>query len=213
MKSRLGKLALVATACVATSAALLACGGGGGGGGAGFPLILPPAANPPASEQPGQSGQPGEPVVPAGPTALTCNQLQGMAIPAASIGLPTTGATVTAAKPIAASGTGVAAVPAYCEVSGKIAPVDPAAPNILFQVGLPENWNQKIVMFGGGGFDGTIPSVKSNVPNGPVDKPTPLGRGYAPLPATQATRRTRWGPRTAGSGSTTRRCATLAGTC
>lgn len=176
MKSRLGRLALVATACVATSAALLACGGGGGGGGAGFPLILPPAANPPASEQP---GQPGEPVVPAGPTALTCDQLQGMAIPAASIGLPTTGATVTAAKPIAASGTGVAAVPAYCEVSGKIAPVDPAAPNILFQVGLPENWNQKIVMFGGGGFDGTIPSVKSNVPNGPVDKPTPLGRGYA----------------------------------
>jgi hypothetical protein len=47
--------------------------------------------------------------------------------------------------------------PRTARSSGKIAPVDPTAPNILFQVGLPESWNQKVVMFGGGGFDGTIP--------------------------------------------------------
>src|SRR3569832_2375722 len=34
-------------------------------------------------------------------------------------------------------------------------------------------------MFGGGGFDGSVPNVVGNVPNGPTDQPVPLGRGYA----------------------------------
>ena len=34
-------------------------------------------------------------------------------------------------------------------------------------------------MFGGGGFDGSIPNVAGNVPAGPADQPLPLGRGYA----------------------------------
>lgn len=174
MKSSNRDLALVAAACLAATAMLAGCGGGGSGGGGGFPFVtLPPAAPPPASPPPASSPPPSQPV------ALTCDQLQGMTVPASAIGLPTSGATVTSVKTVAASGSGAAAVPEYCEVAGKIAPVDAAAPNILFQLALPTRWNQKVVMFGGGGFNGTIPNVKGNVPNGPVDQPTPLGRGYA----------------------------------
>jgi feruloyl esterase len=110
---------------------------------------------------------------------VACEQLAGLAVPASSIGLPTSGATVTAAKTIAASGTGAAQLPEYCAVTGQIAPVDQTAPDIRFEVALPAQWNRKVVMLGGGGFDGSIPDVTGNVPNGPTDKLTPLGRGYA----------------------------------
>lgn len=108
-----------------------------------------------------------------------CERLMGLSVPAASIGLPTGGAVVTSANLVAASGQGVKAIGAYCEVSGRIAPVDLTAPFILFQVGLPVAWNGKALMFGGGGLNGTVPSVRQNVPAGPVDRPTPLGQGYA----------------------------------
>lgn len=116
------------------------------------------------------------------PTAAapkTCDALAGMAIPASAIGLPTRGGTVTAATVVAAAGTGAAATPEYCNVMASIAPMDASAPSILFRLALPTTWNGKAVMFGGGGFDGTIPNVAGNVPAGPTDKPTPLGRGYA----------------------------------
>ena len=113
------------------------------------------------------------------PTALTCAQRAGMAIPASSIALPTTGGTVTTAAIVAASGTAPTATPEYCLVNGTISPVDSAAPLIKFRVALPTVWNTKVVMFGGGGFNGTIPAVAGNVPNGPSDQLTPLGRGYA----------------------------------
>lgn len=116
------------------------------------------------------------------PTAATpksCDALVGMAIPASAIGLPTRGGTVTAATVVAAAGTGAAATPEYCNVMASIAPMDASAPSILFRLALPTTWNGKAVMFGGGGFDGTIPNVAGNVPAGPADKPTPLGRGYA----------------------------------
>ncbi|WP_326537557.1 tannase/feruloyl esterase family alpha/beta hydrolase [Pseudorhodoferax sp.] len=110
---------------------------------------------------------------------LACVDLNGMAVPAAAIGLPTSGGVVTEAKVVAAAGTGVAAVPEHCLVSGRIAPVDAAAPGILFRTALPTAWNGKAVMFGGGGFDGSIPSVTANVPAGPTGQPAPLARGYA----------------------------------
>jgi feruloyl esterase len=44
------------------------------------------------------------------------------------------------------------------------------------------------MMFGGGGWDGTIPAVGGNVSVGPADKPTPLQRGYAPSAVTPVTR-------------------------
>jgi Tannase and feruloyl esterase len=111
--------------------------------------------------------------------ALSCAQLAGMTVPASSIGLPTTGATVTAATTMPASGAGAQAIGEYCVVSGSISPVDPSAPKINFQLALPTAWNSKIMMFGGGGYDGTIPSPAGNVPAGPTNQPTPLGRGYA----------------------------------
>jgi feruloyl esterase len=110
---------------------------------------------------------------------LTCAQLAGMAIPASEIGLPTTGGTVTSATLVSASGSGASALPEYCRVDGRISPVDPTAPNILFRVALPTAWNSKAVMLGGGGFNGSIPNVAGNVPAGPANQPTPLGRGYA----------------------------------
>ncbi|WP_151638703.1 tannase/feruloyl esterase family alpha/beta hydrolase [Noviherbaspirillum aerium] len=110
---------------------------------------------------------------------LACSQLANTAIPAASIGLPTSGGTVTAASVVPASGTGATAIPEHCLVTASISPVDKTAPNIQFRVALPTVWNSKVVMFGGGGFDGSIPNVTGNVPAGPTDKSTPLGRGYA----------------------------------
>src|SRR5204863_6269748 len=97
----------------------------------------------------------------------------------AAFALPTSGGTVTDAVVTAASGTGAAAMPEYCRVTGTISPVDTNAPNITFRVALPTNWNSKVVMFGGGGFNGSIPNVTGNVPNGPSDQLRPLGRGYA----------------------------------
>ena len=110
---------------------------------------------------------------------MACADLNGMAIPASAIALPTTGGAVTEARLVAAAGTGVAAVPEHCLVTGKIAPVDATAPNILFRTALPTTWNKKAVMFGGGGFNGSIPSVVGNVPAGPTTQPAPLARGYA----------------------------------
>ena len=122
----------------------------------------PPAPPPPVAAQP-----------------LTCSQVAGMTVPASAIGLPTTGAKVTSATVIAASGTGATAVGSYCLVVASIAPVDPTAPSITFDLALPATWNQKIMMFGGGGTDGTVPSVTASTPQADPTTPTPLGRGYA----------------------------------
>jgi feruloyl esterase len=105
--------------------------------------------------------------------------LAGTDVPASAIGLPTSGAVVSTATVVNASGTGASAVPEHCLVSGAILPVDKNAPDIKFKLALPTVWNAKALMFGGGGFDGSIPGVTGNVPNGPTNQPTPLGRGYA----------------------------------
>jgi hypothetical protein len=113
-------------------------------------------------------------------TASVCDGLNGMPIPVISIGLPTTGGKVTNATLIPPNGLlGAAAIGEYCKVLGEIYPVDPTAPNINFQVDLPTSWNHKAMAFGGGGFDGSIPSVAGNVGFGPSDQLVPLGRGYA----------------------------------
>ncbi|AMO93646.1 prolyl oligopeptidase family protein [Collimonas fungivorans] len=102
---------------------------------------------------------------------VSCTQLNGMAISAQAI--------VTDARTVAPAGSGVAATGEYCLVKGEINPVDSAAPKIKFQLGLPTAWNHKALMFGGGGYNGTVPDVGGNVPAGPQDKARPLARGYA----------------------------------
>ena len=108
---------------------------------------------------------------------VPCAQLANMSIPAASIGMPTTGAVITASQTVAASGSGASALGEYCLAFGKIMPVDPNAPNIQFQIALPANWNSKVLMRGGGGWNGVIPAVASNILNGA--SLSPLARGYA----------------------------------
>jgi len=133
-------------------------------------LVLPLAAS---------GASPGKAALPAAGAALTCAQLVGQVIPASAIGLPTSGGVVAAAAVVAASGTGATAVPEHCLVAGRIAPVDRAAPDIHFRLALPTVWNSKLVMFGGGGFDGSVPNVLGPVPAAPTDQPAPLARGYA----------------------------------
>jgi feruloyl esterase len=110
---------------------------------------------------------------------VDCAALNGMTIPASVIGLPTTGGEVTATRVVAASGQGAAAVGEHCRVDAALHPVDPTAPDILLRIALPTRWNTGALMFGGGGYDGTIPDVAGNVPYAPLDRPGPLGRGYA----------------------------------
>jgi len=110
---------------------------------------------------------------------MSCAQLNGMTVAASSIGLPTTGAKVTSSDVVPAAGTGASAVGEFCKVLGDINPVDPSAPKIKFQLNLPANWNSKAMMFGGGGYNGTIATGAGNVLAGPTDKQVPLGRGYA----------------------------------
>jgi feruloyl esterase len=112
-------------------------------------------------------------------TPVKCTDLAGLAIPASAIGLPTTGGTVTTAVVVAAAGSGAAAVPEHCLVNASLSPVDATAPKILLRVAMPTSWNSKVLMYGGGGFDGSIPNVLGNVPAGATDAPLPLARGYA----------------------------------
>lgn len=126
---------------------------------------------------------------------LPCASLQGQAIPAAAIGLPTRGARLVSARAVAASearahpsnGTWLHALPAYCEVLGEIDPVDPKAPVIRFQVNVPTAWNGRAMQIGGGGLNGSIPAnlavvAASGSPLSaamPPDTPYPLSQGYA----------------------------------
>ena len=129
----------------------------------------------------GSDDGPAPAVAPAPPAAveLSCAELAGRTVAASEIGLPTTGARVTSAQVVAPTGTGASARPEYGMVSGTIAPVDPVAPNIRFDVAMPTAWNGKVLMLGGGGLDGTVPNVVGNVSAGPTDQPLPIARGYA----------------------------------
>jgi pimeloyl-ACP methyl ester carboxylesterase len=84
-----------------------------------------------------------------------CAALSTLKIPAASIGLPTTGATVQSAALVSAVADGNKNGE-YCAVKGMIGPVDPSAPGIEFEVNLPSRWNFKALQMGGGGYDGTL---------------------------------------------------------
>ncbi|ADJ45778.1 feruloyl esterase [Amycolatopsis mediterranei S699] len=106
----------------------------------------------------------------ASPAAPDCAGLAGVRIPASVMSLPTSGGVVTAASVVPGG---------YCRVDADLHPVDPAAPAIKLRVALPLAWNHKALMFGGGGYNGTIPDVTANVPFGPADRPAPLARGYA----------------------------------
>ena len=119
-----------------------------------------------------------------------CAALAGQTIAASQIGLPSGVATIESATLMAAAPMAVAergptpaatitpAVPAYCKLLGRIAPLDPTAPNIQWQVNLPTQWNGRSVQYGGGGFNGVLITGLGLVPAAPFDKPDPLAQGY-----------------------------------
>ncbi|WP_199782885.1 tannase/feruloyl esterase family alpha/beta hydrolase [Streptomyces alboniger] len=121
----------------------------------------------------------GVPTAPATHHTVACDDLPGLQIPASAIGLPTSGGEVIAARLVPASGSGASATGSYCRADAALHPVDPHAPDIRMRVALPERWNGKALMFGGGGYDGTVPDITGDVPFGPANEPRPLSRGYA----------------------------------
>lgn len=124
----------------------------------------------------------------SGGTALTCEQLVGVTIPANIIGVglhpsgnSTTGALVTSA--VVTDGATLP-VPAgiFCKVFGNIKPLDPNAPVINFALNLPVNWNHKAMMFGGAGYNGDLSIFSSGLGNvlvAATAHASPLARGYA----------------------------------
>jgi feruloyl esterase len=100
-----------------------------------------------------------------------------MTIPASVISLPTTGGRVRAATVTTTVVSGQTIE--HCQVDADLYPVDPSAPAIKMRVALPNGWNRKALMFGGGGYNGTIPALTGQVPFGAPDSPAPLARRYA----------------------------------
>lgn len=121
--------------------------------------------------------------------AAACSRL-GTTIPASAIGLPSGAASIDSARlmqpvPLSVAARGptpaariTPATPAHCQVLGRIAPLDPKAPPILFQVNLPLQWNGRSVQYGGGGFNGTLITALGLIPAARFDQPTPLAQGY-----------------------------------
>ena len=114
--------------------------------------------------------------------AIACANLASLKIAANEIGLPTSGATITSAQtqtvpadPAAPTG----ATREYCKVLGAIAPVDPKAPPIKFEVNLPTQWNGKAVQYGGGGSNGVLITGLNPLRDARRDTPVPVARGFA----------------------------------
>jgi feruloyl esterase len=114
-------------------------------------------------------------------------------VPAGSIGLPSGGATIDSAELMPPATLAPAtlpfgppppylavapATPEYCKVLGAIAPIDPKAPPIRFQVNLPTAWNGSSVQFGGGGFNGLLITGLGLPPLSRADHPSPLASGF-----------------------------------
>jgi hypothetical protein len=114
-----------------------------------------------------------------------CAGLVGRSIPASSIGLPSKPATVTSAVLVAAVPEAVndnsvtPATPAYCKLLGTVAPSDPQAQSIHFQLNLPTQWNGKALQYGGGGFNGTLVTGLAPLRDAAPGDALPITRGYA----------------------------------
>lgn len=111
---------------------------------------------------------------------LSCDALVGLTVPAASIGLSTSGASVLAATDVTDTDAASASRD-YCKVTGNIWPVDASASPIRFEVNLPKSWNQRALQFGGGGTNGSVVTGLGAFSMAPADVPTPLARGYVTL--------------------------------
>src|SRR5689334_18569821 len=141
-----------ASAVMAAAITLLAAGCGGGG-----------------------SSRGGNP----GPTAQqACDALNGAKVDASRIALPSRGGEVLSTRFVVAGAQGNTDGE-YCQVDGRIHPIDATAQDVTFEVRLPSAWNNKALHVGGGSWDGAIPigNEANRVVRGTAA--TPLARGYA----------------------------------
>lgn len=108
-------------------------------------------------------------------------------IPADRIGLPTGGAVVTKctffhageAEPEEIAQMYDFRFPAdVCRYEGVIRPLDPEAPEIRFTVGVPENWNGKVIQRGGAGINGYIPPCSMPLHGQDRENMSALQQGY-----------------------------------
>jgi Tannase and feruloyl esterase len=113
--------------------------------------------------------------------AAACATLAGRSIEPTLIGLPSGPARIASATTEQLPASPAAAEPsvAYCKVLGEIAPFDPAAPPIRFEVNLPEQWNGKAVQYGGGGFNGVLITGLDPLRDARLDTPVAVARGFA----------------------------------
>lgn len=109
--------------------------------------------------------------------APSCASLNQLEIPASVISLPTTGGRVQAAARTTSVVNGQTIE--HCQVDADLYPVDRSAPAIKMRISLPHGWNGRAMMFGGGGYNGTIPALTGNVPFAAADALAPLARRYA----------------------------------
>ena len=114
-----------------------------------------------------------------GTAAGACSALAGTSIPAAKIGLPTTGAVISTASLVLPGPSNPNGE--FCEVKGFVLPASPDAPKMEFEVNLPTAWNRKAVQFGGGGFDGVLVTGRGHVALQPDSVRDPLAQGYVTL--------------------------------
>lgn len=104
-----------------------------------------------------------------------CPLLAGKTVEASAIGLPSGAATVAQATLVPAAGD----LPEFCQLLGSIAARTAGADAIRFQINLPTRWNEKALMVGGGGFNGTLVNATAALRDAAPGQPLPLARGYA----------------------------------
>jgi feruloyl esterase len=114
-------------------------------------------------------------------SAARCADLAGLKIAPAEIGLPSGGGAISSAQmqTVPADPKTPGATREFCKVLGAIAPVDPNAPPVNFQVNLPLQWNGKAVQYGGGGFNGVLITGLAPLRDARSDTPVPVARGFA----------------------------------
>ncbi|MBR0756241.1 tannase/feruloyl esterase family alpha/beta hydrolase [Bradyrhizobium jicamae] len=132
------------------------------------------ASSDPCRAENGPAARPG-----AEQLKAACSTLAGRVIPAASIGLPSGDASVASAVIVVANAAATPATPDFCKVLGSIAPIDPAAQLINFEINLPISWNGKALQYGGGGYNGVLITGLAPLRDAAPDDPLPLMRGYA----------------------------------
>ena len=113
--------------------------------------------------------------------AVGCADLANLKIPASDIALPSGGATIASAQTatVPADPLNPGATRDYCKVLGAVAPIDPNAPPVNFEVNLPTDWNGKAVQYGGGGSNGVLITGLAPLRDARRDTPVPVARGFA----------------------------------